>query len=116
MAKNVHKQPLVHIVKRKAMPVKKAIAIRAAAIVIALLLCGVIAMMLAKTNPVKIYGAMLKGAFGTKNKIWNLLQDIAILLCTATRAFSATLPVNSGNLVRRSTSIQWLSVPPEMIL
>ena len=81
MAKNVHKQPLVHIVKRKAMPVKKAIAIRAAAIVIALLLCGVIAMMLAKTNPVKIYGAMLKGAFGTKNKIWNLLQDIAILLC-----------------------------------
>ena len=81
MAKNEHKQPLVHIVKRNAMPVKKAIAIRAAAIVIALLLCGVIAMILAKTNTIKIYGAMLKGAFGTKNKIWNLLQDIAILLC-----------------------------------
>ena len=81
MAKQEHKQPLVHIVKRSAMPFKKALAIRAAAIVIALLLCGVIAMMLAKTNPINIYGAMIKGAFGTENKIWNLLQDIAILLC-----------------------------------
>ena len=81
MAKQEHKQPLVHIVKRSAMPFKKTLAIRAAAIAIALLICGVIAMILAKTNPIKIYGAMLKGAFGTSNKIWNLLQDIAILLC-----------------------------------
>ena len=41
MAKQEHKQPLVHIVKRSAMPFKKALAIRAAAIVIALLLCGI---------------------------------------------------------------------------
>ena len=31
----------------------------------------------------------------------------------ATRAFSATLPVSSGNLPRRSMSMQWLSVPPD---
>lgn len=81
MAKQEHKQPLVHIVKRGAIPTKKAVAIRAAAIAIALVLCGIIAMVLAKTNPLKIYGAMLKGAFGTPNKIWDLLQNIAILLC-----------------------------------
>jgi len=84
MAKGVkqnNKQPLVHIVKRDAMPLKKSIAIRAVAIVIALIVCGVISMMLAKQNPIKIYGSMIKGAFGTQNKIWNLFQDIAILLC-----------------------------------
>ena len=31
-------------------------------------------------------------------------------------AFSATLPVSSGNLVRRSMSMRWLSVPPETSL
>ena len=81
MAKQEHKQPLVHIVKRSAMPFKKTLAIRATAIVTALILCGIIAMVLAKTNPINIYAAMVKGAFGTPNKTWNLFQDIAILLC-----------------------------------
>ena len=80
-AKQEHKQPLVHIVKRDAMPFPKALAIRAAAIVIALLICGVIAMVLADKNPIMIYGAMIKGAFGSPNKIWDLLQNVAILLC-----------------------------------
>ena len=33
-----------------------------------------------------------------------------------TSAFSATLPVRSGYLLRRSTSMEWLSVPPETIV
>ena len=33
-----------------------------------------------------------------------------------TSAFSATLPVKSGYLLRRSTSIEWLSVPPETMV
>ena len=33
-----------------------------------------------------------------------------------TSAFSATLPVRSGYFVRRSTSIEWLSVPPLTML
>ena len=33
-----------------------------------------------------------------------------------TNAFSATLPVRSGYLLRRSTSMEWLSVPPETIV
>ena len=38
------------------------------------------------------------------------------VMSAATSAFSATLPVRSGNFVRRSMSMLWLSVPPEMIL
>ena len=38
------------------------------------------------------------------------------VMSAATKAFSATLPVRSGNFVRRSISMLWLSVPPEMIL
>ena len=34
----------------------------------------------------------------------------------SSNAFSATLPVRSGYLVRRSTSMEWLSVPPETIV
>ena len=38
------------------------------------------------------------------------------VMSAATNAFSATLPVRSGNFVRRSINMLWLSVPPEMIL
>ena len=38
------------------------------------------------------------------------------VISASTSTFSATLPVSSGNLVRRSTRMQWLSVPPETIL
>ena len=37
-------------------------------------------------------------------------------MSAATNAFSATLPVSSGNFLRRSISILWLSVPSEIIL
>ena len=41
---------------------------------------------------------------------------LLVVISAATSAFSATLPVSSGYLVRRSTNIEWLSVPSEMIL
>ena len=52
-------------------------------------------------------------------EVWNAerVSNGTIFLFTvisaATRAFSATLPVSSGNLVRKSSNIEWLSVPPE---
>ena len=39
-----------------------------------------------------------------------------VVMSALTRAFSAIFPVRSVNLVRRSTSMQWLSVPPETML
>ena len=57
----------------------------------------------------------------TKLKRWGhmaktftkLGKQIALsLIHISTSAFSATLPVRSGYLLRRSTSMEWLSVPP----
>ena len=73
--------PLVHISKRAALPWYKAWAIRAAAIVLALVVCAVVTMVFTGEDPIKIYGAMFKGAFGTSRKTWVSLQNLAILLC-----------------------------------
>ena len=73
--------PLVHIVKRGALPWYCAWGIRAAAIVLALLACALVTTLLTGENPIQIYATMIKGAFGTQRKVWILLQNIAILLC-----------------------------------
>ena len=75
--------PLVHISRRSSLPWYKAWAIRAAAIVLALVACGVITTLLTGENPISIYVSMLDGAFGTSRRIWVLLQNIAILLCVS---------------------------------
>lgn len=74
---------MMHITKRKEMPIGQAIAIRLGAIVVALVVCGVLTACLTGLNPVDVYAAMLKGAFGSPRKIWVLLQEIAILLCVS---------------------------------
>lgn len=78
---NKNHVPLVHISKRAALPWYKAWAIRAAAIVLALIACAVITMLLTGEDPIQVYAAMIKGAVGTKRKTWVLLQNLAILLC-----------------------------------
>ncbi len=75
------KEPLIRISKRVGLPTWKAWLIRAAAIVLALLLFAVIATLLTGENPLKIYSTMLSGTFGTTRKLWILAQNIAILLC-----------------------------------
>ena len=75
--------PLVHIVKRGALPWYCAWGIRAAAIVLALLACALVTTLLTGENPIQIFATMIKGAFGTTRKIWILLQNIAILLCVS---------------------------------
>ena len=49
-------------------------------------------------------------------RLSNGTMFLLVVMSAATRHFSASLPVSSGNFVRRSTSIRWLSVPPETIL
>ena len=73
--------PLFHISKRKALPWYRAWAIRAAAIIIALLVCAVVTTLLTGEDPIAVYITIFKGAFGTKRKVWILLQNMAILLC-----------------------------------
>ncbi len=75
--------PLFHIVKREPMAWQGALAVRASAIIAALVVSAVIIMLFAEKNPIEVYKAMLDGAFGTKNRIWDLVHNIAIMLCVS---------------------------------
>ncbi len=75
------REPLIHISKRADIPFWKAWIIRAVAILIAFLVCGLITFLLVKRSPLDMYASMFKGSFGTSRRIWKLLKDLAILLC-----------------------------------
>lgn len=75
-----NREPLFHIVKRDPLPWYKTWGIRAGAIVIALILCGIITTMTTGINPFSVYGTMIEGAFGSSRKIFITLQNLSILL------------------------------------
>lgn len=77
------KEPLFHISKRASLPWYKAWGIRIIAIVLALLVCAVVTMTLTGEDPISVYAAMIKGAFGSSRKVWILLQNLSILLCVS---------------------------------
>ena len=84
MAKNKKvRSPLFHIVKREPMTWYAALGVRIAAIVAALLLSAVVITLLTQKDPLKVYTAMFEGAFGTEGRIWNLFQNLAMLLCVS---------------------------------
>ena len=87
MAKNENtahvREPLFHIAKRDALPLKKAIMVRAIAILLALVVCAIVCFILIKINPLDLYSTMVKGVFGTSRRIWKFLKDSAVLLCFA---------------------------------
>ncbi len=78
---NKVREPLFHIVKRDTLSWYHAWGIRAIAIVLALLLCALITTLYTHLNPLKVFGTMFSGAFGSPRKIWILGQNLAILLC-----------------------------------
>ena len=73
-------QSRFHISKRPALPPGKAWAIRGGAILLALVVCGVITTITTGLNPLKVYGTIYEGAFGTARKSWVTVQNVAILL------------------------------------
>lgn len=77
------REPLFHIVKRSSIVWWKAWLIRILAVVAALIVCAVITVILTGENPISVYATMIDGSFGTKRRIWNLLQNIAMLLCVS---------------------------------
>lgn len=74
------KEPLFHIVKRSALPWYRALLIRIAAIILALILCAVITTITTGINPIQVYESIFAGAFGSVRKTWVTLQNISILL------------------------------------
>ena len=75
--------PLFHISKRAPLPWKKAWAIRAGAILLAMVFMGIISIPLTGENPFVIYLTILKGNFAYSGRIWTMLYNTAILLCIA---------------------------------
>lgn len=78
--KEKNKEPLFHIVKRDTLPWYQSMGIRAVAILLALVLCGIITTITTGINPIQVYEAIFLGAFGTVRKTWITVQNIAILL------------------------------------
>ena len=74
------KEPLFHIVKRDAIPWYQSLGIRAAAIVLALILCAIITTVTTGINPIQLYHSNFAGAFGSARKTWITFQNISILL------------------------------------
>ncbi len=77
------KEPMFHIAKRDTIVWWKAWLIRIIAVAVALVVCGFITLALTGLNPIKVYTTMIDGAIGTERRIWNLLQNVAALLCVS---------------------------------
>ena len=81
MKKN--KEPLFHVVKRGDIPPSRALLIRVISIIAALIVCALVTTVLTGDNPIKVYGTILNGAFGSSRKVWITLQNTSILLIIA---------------------------------
>lgn len=71
---------MIQISKRGAVSRKRNIAIRLAAIVLAIIVCAIVTMATTGTDPFAVFSAFINGSFGSERKLWIFLQDTAILL------------------------------------
>ena len=123
---NKVREPLFHIVKRDTLPWYQAWGIRAVAIVLALLLCALITTLCTHLNPLKVFGTMFGGAFGSPRKIWILGQNLAILLCISlavTPAFKmrfwnigAEGQITAGAIAASYFALYWVGKVPSAVL
>ena len=86
------REPLISIAKRDALPLRASYGIRAAAILLALLVSGIIVAILTKANIFLIYKTMFVNTLSvvkkgkaefSSTKLWTILQEVSILLCVA---------------------------------
>lgn len=75
------KDPLIRVSKRDVPEWWKSLIIRVAAIALALVTCAGLIVLVSDYNPLEVFKTMIEGNFGTERKIWNLLQNTALLLC-----------------------------------
>ena len=61
-------EPLIRMSKRSGISTGLSIAIRLAAVVLALIVSGLVIFAIVKLNPVDVYIAMYQGAFGTAKR------------------------------------------------
>ena len=80
-AKKKYREPLARIAKRDTMPVLLSWGIRAVAVLLSLVVSAIVIYAITKMNPIKVYGSMFEGAFGSQRKIWITIRDTMSLLC-----------------------------------
>ena len=78
--KKLKREPFAYISKRDGVSLTYRITVRAAAIVLALVVCGIVTKVLTGDNPISIYQTIVHGAVG-KGRLLVTIHDIAILLC-----------------------------------
>lgn len=79
----LNKEPLLHITKRREMPMKKTWAIRIGAILAALVVCAIVTTLMTGLDPFSVFGTMIYGAVGTERKTMIMFKELAILLSVA---------------------------------
>ena len=71
---------MIQISKRGELSRGRALAVRAAGLLIGVLLCALITVVVTGENPADVFTAVFKGSFGSTRKTWVFLQNTAVLL------------------------------------
>lgn len=77
------KEPLFRLARRDELPFYRSCGIRIAAVLLALVVCGVLLYFLTKENALSVYRTMLYGALGSSRKCWVTIRETFILLGVA---------------------------------
>lgn len=72
-----------HLTKRDAISLYKAVLIRLIAVALSLVVCGLVIMAITGDDPLQVYAALLNGAVGSKNRLWNTIRSTMLLLVVA---------------------------------
>lgn len=76
------REPLFHITKRTEVPLKSSILVRAVAILLALIVCGIVTKLFTGDNPISIYKTIIHGAIGS-GRFLVTIHELALLLCVS---------------------------------
>ncbi len=74
-------EPLVRLSKNDDVSPLKAWGIRLAAVAISIVVCAGIVVLLTDINPIEFFKEIVDGSFGSRRKVFKMLQEVAILLC-----------------------------------
>ncbi len=75
-----HTEPLLRVVKFEGMSRSRRWLVRLIAVAASLVVSGILIVLLAGINPLKVYATMFRASFGSGRLTWNLLRDSSTLL------------------------------------
>lgn len=81
-SKSNTREPLIRISKRTDVSLKTGILVRAIAILLALIVCGIVTKVFTGDDPISIFKTIVHGAFGN-GRVLVTIHEIAILLCVS---------------------------------